>query len=28
MRGEIWLDDVYGKIPDEDYKKLHDRLLR
>jgi len=31
--GEIWLeekerllDDVYGEIPAEDYKKLHDRL--
>jgi len=21
-------EDVYGKIPEEDYKKLHDRLSR
>jgi len=28
MRGGIWLDNVYGKIPEEDYKKLHDWLSR
>jgi len=28
LRGEIWLDNVYGKIPEEDYKKLHGRILR
>jgi len=24
----LGIDNIYGKIPEEDYKKLHDKFLR